>query len=349
MKKALDIYNHYREAGIDPFRKFTGAEYEILIPLSGLENFRYAPAYGEEYRAMGILDMTYSVNPTMYAAMHILNKLARERQVKFLVREAWRPAEVQQAKYEANLHATYKEWLGKVIKDLDFDEWVRNYSPDNWSGLKRFGLERSPTKFLAPKGGVGLPHVAGGAVDLLIADGWGNPLPQPKWLARKDPSLLDFVAPLGKGFENVANPLETPHIMLRDGAVPAGLALAVQNVGYMSEMARSVANLRHINDENWHFQLSDEDREYLVSYKNISIADARNTSAGHVARIKKEMTDFAEKIYGIFYERNFARGVKHNFCDRDFNPASTMTLDELRARLDSYLCEQRRILQGNSR
>ena len=101
MKKGVKLYSDFQKMGIDPFKMFVGREYEILIPLSGLDRFSYTPAYEKDYRALGILDMTYSVNPTMYVSMYILNKLAKIFDVKFRVIEAWRPFDIQMSKYEA--------------------------------------------------------------------------------------------------------------------------------------------------------------------------------------------------------------------------------------------------------
>jgi hypothetical protein len=95
------LYNEYLRNGADPFKKFIGEEYDILIPLNDLDRLTYAPAYEKDYRELGILDLTYSVNPTMYVSMCILNKLAKIFDVKFRVLEAWRPFEIQLEKYNA--------------------------------------------------------------------------------------------------------------------------------------------------------------------------------------------------------------------------------------------------------
>ena len=85
MKKSLHIYNEFLKQDIDPFKRFLGREYEILIPLNDLENFSYQPAYGKDYKKMGIYDMTYAVNPDMYVSIYILNKLAKIFDVRFKV------------------------------------------------------------------------------------------------------------------------------------------------------------------------------------------------------------------------------------------------------------------------
>ena len=61
MVNALNLYNEYKKMGIDPFQKFLGKKYEILIPLNDLDRFSYAPAYGKEYKELGIYDMAGNV------------------------------------------------------------------------------------------------------------------------------------------------------------------------------------------------------------------------------------------------------------------------------------------------
>ncbi len=309
MKKSLRLYNEFLNQGIDPFKKFLGREYEILIPLDDLENFSYQPAYGKDYREMGIYNMTYAVNPDMYVSMYILNKLAKIFDVRFKVIEAWRPFEVQQAKYDA--------------------EQKRN---------------PGSTLFVKPEKDKGIPHVAGGAIDLLMTNGFGEAYTQPKWQVRKNPELSKQIKPLNHDFDNVNNPFFTTHIEAFENA-DKELKCSILNVEILRKIASSITNLRHINDENWHFQLTDFDKEYLVSYKNISIEDVRNTSPAHIARIKKEVTDFAERIFGIFYNRPFEKGVKHNFTTQEFNKQDIITLSELKNKVFNDMIIQQKILE----
>lgn len=297
MVNALNLYNEYKKMGIDPFQKFLGKKYEILIPLNDLERFTYVPAYGKEYRDLGILDMTYAVNPTMYVSMYILNKLAKIFDVKFKVIEAWRPYEIQMQKYEA--------------------EQKRN---------------PGSTLFIKPEKDKGLPHVAGGAVDLVMTNSFGEAFTQPKWLLRKNPDLINQIKPLNEDFKNVNNPFFTSHIEALDNATK-DLKLSIANTELLREIVANITSLRHINDENWHFQLSDNDKEYLVSYKNISIEDVRNTTPGHLRNVKKEVSDFAEQIFGIFYNRPYEKGVKHNYSDDEFDEKNVMTLETLNQKI----------------
>lgn len=297
MVNALNLYNEYKKMGIDPFQKFLGKKYEILIPLNDLDRFSYAPAYGKEYKELGIYDMTYAVNPTMYVSMYILNKLAKIFDVKFKVIEAWRPYEIQMAKYEA--------------------EQKRN---------------PGSTLFIKPEKDKGLPHVAGGAVDLVMTNSFGEAFTQPKWLLRKNPDLINQIKPLNEDFKNVNNPFFTSHIEALDNATN-DLKLSIANTELLREIVANITSLRHINDENWHFQLSDDDKEYLVSYKNISIEDVRNTTPGHLRNVKKEVSDFAEQIFGIFYNRPYEKGVKHNYSDDEFDEKNVMTLETLNQKI----------------
>ena len=343
MKQASKIYLSHLAAGVDPFRRFLGPEYEVLIPLDGLASFSYAPAYAERYRAMGITDLTYAVNSTMFAAMRILDKLARILGIKFRVIEAWRPLEVQESLWRDNIIKVYNEFQDKVASNLSLQQFIAEFEPDGWRGLKQYGLENSATLVLKPKEGAGLPHTSGTAVDLLPLDGYGRPLTQPKWLARKDPALKDCIKPLGPDFDNVGSPFNTSHIEPLSGA-PRDLRLAALNVDFLVALAKSIPPLRNINDENWHFQLADRDREYLPSYRNLSLADARSASPAHVARVRKEAADFAERVFGLFYDRQFEKGVKFNYADSDFDAARVMTLDGLLGRLASHTAQQQKII-----
>lgn len=309
MKKSLCLYNEFLNQGIDPFKKFLGREYEILIPLNDLKNLSYQPAYSKDYREMGIYNMTYAVNPDMYVSMYILNKLAKIFDVRFKVIEAWRPFEIQQAKYDA--------------------EQKRN---------------PGSTLFVKPEKDKGIPHVAGGAVDLLMTDGFGEAYTQPKWQVRKNPELSKQIKPLNHDFDNVNNPFFTTHIEPLENANKE-LKCSILNVEILRKIVSSIPNLRHINDENWHFQLTDLDREYLISYKNISIEDVRNTSPSHITRIKKEVSDFAERIFGIFYNRPFNKGVKHNFITQEFNKEDIITLSELKKKVFNDMTIQQKILE----
>ncbi len=308
MNKGRKLYNSLIEKGINPFSQFTGDEYNILIPLNDLERFSYTPSYENEYKKLGIMDMTYAVNPNMYVCLYILNKLAKILDVRFRVMEAWRPFEIQLQKYN--------------------EEQIKN---------------PGSTLFIKPEKNKGLPHVCGGAVDLLITNGYGEPLTQPKWLLRKDPELLKQIKHLNHDFDNVNNPFFTNHIQPLDNA-DKNLKLSSINVDYMRNIVSSILNLRHINDENWHFQLSDKDTEYLPSYKNISISDVKNTSIGHVDRIKKEMSDFAESVFGVFYNRPFQKGVKHNFTIYEFDEKDIISFEDLKQKLNNYIIAQQKII-----
>ncbi|MBD5398315.1 M15 family metallopeptidase [bacterium] len=308
MKKGVKLYSDFQKMGIDPFKMFVGREYEILIPLSGLDRLSYTPAYEKDYRELGILDMTYSVNPTMYVSMYILNKLAKIFDVKFRVIEAWRPFEIQMAKYEAE----------------------QKKNPGS-------------TLFLKPDKNVGMPHICGGAIDLLMTDSYGRPFTQPKWLLRKHPELLKQIKALNSDFDNVNNPFFTTHMEPLENA-DKDLKLSVLNVDILRLMVSSILNLRHINDENWHFQLADSDEEYLPSFKNISISDVRNTSPSHIERVKKEVTDFAERVFGVFYDREFVKGQKHNYTTSEFKKEDVMTLDELKKKVNNLIVMQQNIL-----
>ena len=254
------------------------------------------------------MDMTYAVNPDMYVAMHILNKLAKIFDVKFRVMEAWRPFEIQVMKY--NEH--------------------QKKNPGS-------------TLFLKPDKDKTLPHCCGGAIDLLMTDGYGNPFTQPKWLARKDPTLIDQIEKLNSDFDNVDNPFFTTHIQPKENA-STDLKLAILNVDILRKMVSSITNLGHINDENWHFQLEDKDPWYLVSYKNISVTDVKQTSQGHIDSVKKEVTDFANRIFGVFYNRPFTKGKKEYFIDSDFTENDVITLKDLKKDIYNKMSYQKQIL-----
>lgn len=308
MNKGKKLYDALIDKGINPFTQFVGDEYNILIPLHDLDRFSYTPSYEKEYKELGIIDLTYSVNPNMYACLYILNKLAKIFDVKFRVMEAWRPFEIQLQKYN--------------------EEQIKN---------------PGSTLFVKPQKDKGLPHVCGGAVDLLITNTYGDPLTQPKWLLRKDPALLKQIKPLNHDFDNVNNPFFTNHIQPLENANP-NLQIASLNVDFLRTIVSSILNLRHINDENWHFQLADDDKEYLPSYKNISIADVLNTSQGHIAKVKKEMSDFAEAVFGVFYDRPFQKGVKHNFSIDEFNSNHIISLEDLKQKITNYIIAQQNII-----
>ena len=304
----MKLYDDLKKQGIDPFKKFVGERYDLLIPLNDLENFTYTPSYKEDYEKLGILELTYAVNPDMYTCMYILNKLAPIFNVKFRVMEAWRPFEIQLAKYEA--------------------EQKRN---------------PGSTLFAKPDKNSGIPHVCGGAVDLLMTDKEGNPVQQPKWLLRKKPELIKQIRALNEDFKNVNNPFFTTHIDTLCSADPE-LKISALNVDILRKIVSSIRNLRHINDENWHFQLSDRDKETLPSYKNISITDVKAISQQHLKSVKKEVSDFAEKIFGIFYRRPFNRGTKHNYTDFDFDEKNIITLEELKQNIFKVKSLQQKIL-----
>ncbi len=306
----MKLYDELKKQGIDPFKKFIkeGERYNILIPLNELKRFSYTPSYEKDYRQLGLMNMTYAVNPDMYVAMHILNKLAKIFDVKFRVMEAWRPFEIQVMKY--NEH--------------------QKKNPGS-------------TLFLKPEKDKTLPHVCGGAIDLLMTDGYGNPVTQPKWLARKDKNLLEQIKKLNSDFNNVDNPFFTTHMEAKKDA-SVDLKASILNVDILRKMVSSITNLRHINDENWHFQLTDKDPEYLVSYKNISIIDMKKTSQGHIDSVKKEMTDFANQIFGVFYNRPFTKGVKHNFTDSEFNESDVTSLRHLKSNLHRKMILQQKLL-----
>ena len=186
--------------------------------------------------------------------------------------------------------------------------------------------------FIKPEKDKGLPHVAGGAVDLVMTNSFGEAFTQPKWLLRKNPDLINQIKPLNEDFKNVNNPFFTSHIEALDNATN-DLKLSIANTELLREIVANITSLRHINDENWHFQLSDDDKEYLVSYKNISIEDVRNTTPGHLRNVKKEVSDFAEQIFGIFYNRPYEKGVKHNYSDDEFDEKNVMTLETLNQKI----------------
>ena len=304
----MKLYDEFKKQGIDPFKKFIGDRYNILIPLNDLDRFSYTPSYEKDYKELGLMDLTYAVNPDMYVAMLILNKLATIFDVKFRVMEAWRPFEIQVMKY--NEH--------------------QKKNPGS-------------TLFLKPDKDKTLPHCCSGAIDLLMTDSYGNPFTQPKWLLRKDPSLLKQIKKLNKDFDNVDNPFFTTHIEALDNA-SIDLKLAILNVDILRKMVSSITNLGHINDENWHFQLEDKDPKYLVSYKNISIFDVKTTSQGHIDSVKKEMTDFANQIFGVFYNRPFTKGKKELFQDSDFTEKDIITLQDLKNDIYEKMSLQQKIL-----
>ncbi len=249
----------------------------------------------------------------MYINTYILNKLAKIFNIKFRVMEAWRPFEIQLAKYNAE-------------------------------------QERNPgsTLFAKPDKNKGIPHVCGGAIDLLMTDMEGNAFTQPKWLLRKNPDLLKQIIPLNDDFRNVNNPFFTTHVepLLK---ADKDLKVSCINVDILRKLVSSIRNLRHINDENWHFQLADFDKEALPSYKNISISDLKNTPKRYINSVKKEVTDFAEKTFGIFYNRPFNKGTKHNYTEFEFDPKRIISLEDLKQNIYKKMKLQQLILNHNSK
>ncbi|MDR2269220.1 MAG: hypothetical protein LBD94_03495, partial [Rickettsiales bacterium] len=203
MDKAIDIYKEQLKHGIDPMRRFVGPEYEVLIPLSGLDRFEYDPAYGKDYRDFGIYNKTFSVNPQTYSAACVMNRLGRELGVRLRVTDAWRPIKIQIEKFILN---KAKDPSGDVFanpfgKEFEFslsqDKKFRLRFSDGNGRLDIFAIDATNTamtrkfadkitndrflsKYLRPT-----PHSVGGAMYILLLDGKGNPLTQPKWLAKK--------------------------------------------------------------------------------------------------------------------------------------------------------------------
>ncbi|MDR1071914.1 MAG: hypothetical protein LBL21_04700 [Rickettsiales bacterium] len=215
-KKAIDIYNDLTGRGIDPMRRFVGPEYEVLIPLSGLDRFEYDPAYGADYRRLGIYEESYGLNPQAYVIASTLNRLGHELGLRFRITDAWRPIDTQIEKFILNKiknpdSTLFAPPFGKAfewtVEDGDFllefydGERVREFRA-NANDAKTLAGELANdgviSKYLRPT-----PHAVGGAMDMLPLDGRGNPLTQPKWLANKIRQDIDFA---GWDFDKIADP-----------------------------------------------------------------------------------------------------------------------------------------------
>jgi D-alanyl-D-alanine dipeptidase len=319
MNCASYLYFRKLRDGVDPFRKFVGKEYEILIPMHDLESFSYAPAYGNEYRELGIYDLTYSVNPTMYAAMVQLDKLAKIYGIKFRVADAWSPSD---------------------FRDQKRKEWAEREAIEQTGKNNPFSEDT--------------PHGRGAAIDLVMTDGYGNVVTQPKWLANSKsefnkvyPEFLQEYPDLKKYTKSYTDKyfdnkpiFNSPHMEPTTDA-PKELKGAALSMDFLARLVSSIGNVAPINAENWHFQLTNKE-----SYKTITSEEQRRVSAGHLARVKKEVTDFANRAFGLFYERSIVKGQPHKMWEDDkIDDTRTMTMADLRGKLDGILHMQRGLLR----
>jgi hypothetical protein len=357
MSQATDIYNELLKQGINPMRRLVGPEYEVLIPLSGLERFEYDPSYGKDYRNLGIYKETFGLNPQAYTVAFILNKLGRDLGIKFRVNDAWRPIEIQIEKYilnkikkpDSTLFANpFGEGFDWVVEDEDFgldfnaDGRKSRFWAKNADEARALAVELANdselSKFLRPT-----PHSVGGAMDIMLLDGRGNPMTQPKWLARKiwqdlqfanwdfgkinDPFILSFRTELESAKESEKDTvlliekklLEKIKPMRHEQLLkakpmytthmqatidaPDYLKNTIVNVDYLMQLAGSMLNFTITNDENWHVQCTNI-REFAL----LTIDKVMRTSKGHIDAIKKECEDFANQIFPLGYKREVRRG-----------------------------------------
>lgn len=351
--------------GIDPMRRFVGPEYQVLIPLDGLDMFEYEPSYAKDYLDMGIYKETYQLNPQAYVAANILNRRGRELGIRFRINDAWRPIETQIEKFILNkiknpestlFSAPFDEKFRWEVSDkdfiLDFNDGDINLRFCANKDEARTPVEKA--RALANKLANDLllsrhlrptPHSVGGAMDMLAMDGRGNPLTQPKWLARKIWQDIQFIGrDFGKISDSFVLSMRTELEQLKDSEkdaiglieqklnekvkplaheilkkkkpmftthmeaaddAPEYLKNAVLNTDYLVKMADSIPNFTRTNDENWHFQCTD-----IRQFPIITIDMAKRASKAHVAQVKKECDGFAEQIYPLAYNREIKKGTE---------------------------------------
>jgi hypothetical protein len=346
--------NHIRSNyNLEPFKRFEEDKYHIIVPLSGLENLAYVPAYGDDYEQLGILETTYAVHPVAYVALKRLNDLAGDFGVRFNITDAWRPLETQREKYDANVRATYDDFIQKFPADtMPFDEWKEFYGKDKWKPLfdKLNGkiLKHNPTNFADPGNKV-TPHGAGVAFDLVMAtpelgtfakrDKSGKvvfecpqfvPYPRTKWLPKElnAASYLANLTDLHPGFAN-KNPLASTHQVARPDA-PREVREAVANSDFQCEMVSALYPVGRTNDEDYHFQLTGD---YTISYRNFTIAEAKSFAPTDVLAVKNELDDYADEMSDIFYDDGFRKLTRNNIRADKFNPAGVISRGDLLGKL----------------
>jgi len=297
----MQLISSLRSKGIDPFHRFEGEKYKLLIPMRDLENFAYVPAYGAEYRRLGIVEATYGANPTMYGALYKLDKLAGIWGVRFNVREAWRPLEWQE-----ELHRRMPD---KVLK------------PRPGKNLGHVAGDAADLTLAMP---IKEHYEVEDKDGRTIYDGWRfKAYPQPQWETSGD--KLNWIEPLGIDFDNVKNPLETAHLT-PSPAAPNEFRLRIALQDFSALMRRNIPNMRNINDESWHSQGWSKDREYS-DFPNLSIKDVLGAPESRMLEVKKEVEDWAEATFAAMYDMPYEKGVKHNFSTDDFREDKAIHLD----------------------
>ncbi|MDR2268904.1 MAG: hypothetical protein LBD94_01845 [Rickettsiales bacterium] len=181
-------------------------------------------------------------------------------------------------------------------------------------------------------------------MDILLLDGKGNPLTQPKWLAKKlfqdlefigwdfskindqfihlirdelngaKGSEKDVVALLNKKLLEKIKPMINEQLKKKNPMAtthieceedaPPYLKESVLNIDYLTGIVDSIPNFIRTNDENWHFQCTNV-REYGI----ITIDMAMRASEAHIARVKKECEDFARHA-ALGYNRKVKKGLE---------------------------------------
>jgi len=336
----MQLISSLKSRNIDPFHRFEGERYKLLIPMHNLQNFAYVPSYGATYRKMGITDITYGVNPTMYGALYKLNKLAGIWGVRYNVREAWRPKEWQEELYE------------------------REQRKDPGS-----------TRILKPEPGKNLGHVAGDAVDLDLAqptkeywylkdcsycsrtvityECWPfKAYPQPNWETAN--TKWQWIEPPytadGKKWEPehcyVWDPKHYRNAhLIPSAAAPDEFRLRIELQDFAALMRRNIPNMRNINDESWHSQGWSKDREYS-DFPNISLRDVLGVPESRVREVKKEVENWAEATFEVMYDMPYEKGVPYNFSTDDFSEQSAIHLDWQQNNLALIANRIRRLAEG---